>query len=129
MSTVSIAGADAVLGPAAGHLRSVRAGDQRLGGDAAVVHAGAADQLAFDNRNGLPGSGQPARQWRPSLAGTDDDRVEFLCRTCHSDDRCERHDCEPADDRDGIFDQRDRQVVSTVGRDEPLARLGTAERA
>ena len=47
-----------------------------------VVDAGAADQLALDHRDGLPGGGQPAGQRWPGLAGTDDDRVEMLCHEC-----------------------------------------------
>ena len=68
-------------------------------------------------------------QWWTRLARTDDDRIEFLWRSCHSDDRCQRDDRESADYRDGILDKRDRQIVSAVGRHEPLASLGTAERA
>ena len=126
-----VAGADAEIGPAARDVRGVRAGDQRLGRDAAGVDAGAADQLAFDHRDGLPGRGQPAGQRRPGLAGADDDRVEAFCaarQPCH-DDRGKCSDREAADDRDGVLDQRDRQVAPAVGRDEPLARLVAAERA
>ncbi len=34
--------------------------------------------FALDDRDALPGRGQPTRQRRPGLPGTDDDRVETL---------------------------------------------------
>ena len=72
-------GSDAVLRPAPGQLRGVRARDKRLGRNASVVDAGAADVLALHYRHSLPGGGQPARQRRAGLAGADDDRVEIRC--------------------------------------------------
>ncbi len=72
-------GPDSVFGAAAGQVGGVRAGHQRLGWDASGVDAGAADVFALDDRDPLPGGGQPTRQWRSGLAGTDDDRVEMLC--------------------------------------------------
>ena len=74
-----LAGADTVLGAASGHVCGVRAGDQRLGRNAAVVDARAADELALDHCDGLPCGGQPAGEWRARLAGADDDGVEFAC--------------------------------------------------
>ena len=127
MSTVTSPVPMPYSAPRRASVRGVGAGDQCLGRNAAVVHAGATDEFAFDHRDCLTGGGQPARQRRTRLAGADDDRIEFLCRSCHSDDRRERDDRETADDRDGVLDKRDRQIVSAVGRDEPLARLGTAE--
>ncbi len=72
------AGADAEVGAAPGQVRGVRAGHQCLGGDAAGVDAGPADQLALHHRNGVAGRGQPACQRGPGLAGAHDDRVETL---------------------------------------------------
>ncbi len=74
-----VARADAVVGTATGQVRGMRACHKGFGGDAAVVHAGAARQLAFDDRHSLTGCGQPQRQRRAGLACADDDRVELLC--------------------------------------------------
>ena len=71
--------ADTVFGAAPGRVRGVRAGHQRLGRDAAVVHTGAADQFAFDHGDRLARLRQPTGKRRPGLAGADDDRVELLC--------------------------------------------------
>ena len=69
---------DAVVGGAPREMRRVRAGDQRLGRHAAGVHAGAAEQLALDERDRHAGAGQPAGERRSGLAGPDDDGVEAL---------------------------------------------------
>ena len=57
-------------------MRGIGAGDQRLGRRAAGVDAGAAEQVALDQRDLHAGAGQPAGERRPGLAGADDDRVE-----------------------------------------------------
>ena len=67
---------DAELGAAPRDVRGVGARDQRLGRHAAGVDAGAAEQLALDQRDRHAGGGQPAGERRPGLAGADDDRVE-----------------------------------------------------
>lgn len=71
-------GRHTVIGAATGQLGNVRAGHQRLGWDAPGVDAGAADQFALDDRDALPGGGQPSRKRGSGLAGTDDDRVEMF---------------------------------------------------
>ena len=71
--------ADTVFGRTTRGVGGVRTGDQGLGGNAAVVDARAADELALDHRHRLACLGQSARQGRPGLAGADDDRVEFIC--------------------------------------------------
>ena len=67
---------DAEIGGAARQVGGIGAGDQRLGRDAAGVDAGAAEELALDERDGHARGGQPAGQRRSGLAGADDDRVE-----------------------------------------------------
>ena len=79
MSTLTLAGADPVVGAAACDVGGVRTGDQGLGGNASGVDAGAADEFALDHRDGLAGRGQPTRQRWPGLPGADDDRVELFC--------------------------------------------------
>ena len=69
---------DAELGGVAGRPGGAGAGHQRLGGRAAIVDAGAAQMLALDQRDLLAGAGQPRREERPGLAGTDDDGVELF---------------------------------------------------
>ena len=64
---------DAVVGGAAREVRGIGAGDQRLGRHAAGVDAGAAEELALDERDLHAGAGQPAGERRPGLAGADDD--------------------------------------------------------
>ncbi len=54
----------------------IGAGDQGLGRRAAGVDAGAADELALDQRDLLPGGGEAAGHRRPGLAGADHDGVE-----------------------------------------------------
>ena len=66
----------AVVGGAPREMRGIGAGDQRLGRHAAGVDAGAAEQLALDERDRHAGRGQPAGKRRAGLAGADDDRVE-----------------------------------------------------
>ncbi len=50
------------------HMRRLRARDQRLGRNAAIVDAGAAEMFALDEGDGLSGAGQPSGQGRPSAA-------------------------------------------------------------
>src|SRR3546814_10711253 len=57
-------------------MRGPRAGDQGLGRHAAGVDAGAAEPLAFDQRDRAARLRQPPGQRRTGLPGTDDDRVE-----------------------------------------------------
>src|SRR5262249_5753594 len=68
---------DAELGGAARHVRDAGAGDEGLGGDAAVIHAGAADVPPLDDRRATAGAGQARRQRRPGLARAHDDRIDF----------------------------------------------------
>ena len=74
----SVSGADAEVSAAARQVRGVRTGDQSLGRNTAVVHAGAADKLAFDDGDRLAGGSESSGQRRARLAGTDDDGVESL---------------------------------------------------
>ena len=83
MSTRTAVEHDAVFGGAAGEVRGVGAGDQRLGRHAAGVDAGAAEQLALDERDLHPGAGQAAGERRAGLAGADDDGVEVA--SCSAD--------------------------------------------
>ena len=69
---------DAVVGAAPRQMGGIGAGDQRLGRHAAGVDAGAAEQLALDQRDLHAGAGQPPGERRPGLPGADDDRVESL---------------------------------------------------
>ena len=66
----------AVVAAAARDVGGARAGDQRLGRDAAVVDAGAADQLALDERGLAAALREAHGERRPGLAGADDDGVE-----------------------------------------------------
>src|ERR1700745_3892366 len=63
---------DAELGAAARQMRRVGAGDQRLGRRAAGIHAGAAEKLAFDDGDVLPGGHEAARERGARLPGADD---------------------------------------------------------
>ena len=67
---------DAVEGGAACHLRGVGAGDEGLGGDAAGVDAGSAEELALDEGDLLAGFGEASCERGTGLAGPDDDGVE-----------------------------------------------------
>ena len=49
-----------------------------LGRNAPVVDAGAADELALDDRSLASGIAEPHRERRAGLSGADDDRVEGL---------------------------------------------------
>src|SRR5262245_15436409 len=64
-----------VLGAAARHVHRARARDQRLGGNAADVDAGPADQLALDQRGAQPLAVQPRAKRGPGLTRADHDRV------------------------------------------------------
>ena len=66
---------DAEVGGATRDMGGTRARDQRLGRDAADVDAGAADQLALDDRGLAAGIAQPDGQRRAGLPGADDDRI------------------------------------------------------
>jgi hypothetical protein len=68
---------DTVVRMAPRGMRRIGARDQRLGGGAAIVHAGAAEVRALDHRNLAAGRDQPPRQRRPGLAGADDNGVEL----------------------------------------------------
>ena len=96
---------DAVVGGAAREVRGVGAGDQRLGRHAAGVDAGAAEQMALDERDGHAGRGQPAGERRAGLAGADDDRVE--AGSWQRD-----HDEQGAADRDRVLDEGGRAIAA-----------------
>ena len=108
---------DAVVCRAPHDVRGVGAGDQRLGGHAAGVHTGAAEQLALDERDRHAGGRQPARQRWTRLAGPDDDRVEAASRQ-------HRHDQERAADGDGVLDKGRGTIAAERGRQPPRARRG-----
>ncbi len=59
-------------------MRSVGAGDHGLSGRAAGVDAGAAEEFAFDEGDGLAGGGETGGERGASLAGSDDDGVKGL---------------------------------------------------
>ncbi len=73
---------DAEIGGATRDMGGTRARDQRLGGNAADVDAGAADQLALDDRGFAAGIAQPDGQRRAGLPGADDDRIVRLRHRC-----------------------------------------------
>src|SRR5438876_31354 len=68
----------AIIGGAAGKMRGIGARHHRLGRHAAGVDAGAADELALDQRDAHAGGLEPADERRAGLAGADDDGVEGL---------------------------------------------------
>ena len=76
-----------VVGGPARHVRHTRAGNQGLGRHAAVVDAGAAEALAFDDRGFQAFLAAAHSQCRPGLAGADDDGVEAFD---HGDFRVKR---------------------------------------
>ena len=76
---------DAELGPAARQMRRIGAGHHGLGGRAAGIDAGPAEELALDDRDLLPRLRQPPRQRRPRLAGADDDGVIIRHRSSPPD--------------------------------------------
>jgi len=70
------AGREAVVAARRATCAAARARDQRLGRDAAVVHAGAEPRSLRSMRRGLQSSlSRPRAQRRRSLPGADDDRV------------------------------------------------------
>jgi hypothetical protein len=69
---------DAEVGRATRHVRRPGARDQRLGRDAAIVDAGAAEALALDHGDLLAGLGQAPRERGSGLAGADHDGIEAL---------------------------------------------------
>ena len=66
---------DAEIGTAPRDVRGTGARDQRLGRNAAVVDARAADSFALDDRGLAAGLRQSDRQRRSGLPGADDDGV------------------------------------------------------
>ena len=60
----------------AGRVRDLGAGDHGLGGRAAGVDAGAAEDIALDEGDLLSGSGEPDGEEGACLTGADDDGVE-----------------------------------------------------
>ena len=62
----------------AGDMGRVRAGNHRLGRNAARIHTGTAKLVTFDDGNGLARSRKPRSQGRACLARPDDDCVEVL---------------------------------------------------
>ena len=77
-------GDHAEVGAAAREVRGVGAGDHGLGRRAAGVHAGAAEQVSLDQRDGHARAGQPSGQRRTGLAGAHDDRIELVHATGHA---------------------------------------------
>ena len=72
---LDVARTESVLAAAARHMDRARAADQRLGGNAADVDAGAAEQLPLDD-GGAQAFGAQARGKRGAcLPGTDDDGI------------------------------------------------------
>ena len=69
---------DAELSGSSRQVGRIGAGHHRLGGNAAGIHAGAAKQMALDDRDPHAGRRQAPGEWRPGLAGADDDGVEGL---------------------------------------------------
>src|SRR6266850_7248948 len=65
-------------GAAARHMTRASARDQRLGGNAAGVDAGAAELLALDDRSLQAFLVEARAERRRRLADTDDDRIEAL---------------------------------------------------
>ena len=63
--------------------------DQRLRRDAADIDAGAAVELALENRDLHALAGHALRDRRPGLAGADDDRVECLSHAPLPDSFCD----------------------------------------
>ena len=70
--------AETVFGASAGNMGRVGAGDHRLCRDASRVHTGAAELVAFDDRDCFARVRKPRRQGRACLARPDDDGVEVL---------------------------------------------------
>ena len=125
MSTRDVAvDADAVLGAAARDVRGMRAGDQCLGRDAAVL-----TQVPPTSLRSITATVWPASVSRPpagsGLAGADDDRVEFCAIVRGSDEADAERDQESAADGERVLDERDRQVVAAVGGDQ-LGRAASA---
>src|SRR6202012_1566909 len=69
---------DAILRRAPRHARCIGAGDHRLGGRAAGVHARPAKQLALHEAHRPAGSRRAPAQRRPGLARADNDGVKTL---------------------------------------------------
>src|SRR5258707_10544630 len=67
---------DAVGVGGAGLLRDVGAGDESLGGRAAGVDAGAAEELALDERDAAAGLREASGEGWAGLTGADDDGIE-----------------------------------------------------
>ena len=72
---------DAVVGRTPVYVGRLRAGDHRLGGGAALVDAGAADVLAFDQGCSASRPGERLGERDPGLACPDHHGVVMLC--CH----------------------------------------------
>ena len=68
---------DAVEGGTACHVGGIGAGDQGLGGDAAGVDAGSAEEMALDEGDLHAGLSERSCEGRAGLTGSDDDGVEF----------------------------------------------------
>ena len=64
-----------IVSGAARKMGCIGTGDHGLRRDAACIHAGATDEMPFDNRHAHPFAAQAAGERRPGLAGSDDDGV------------------------------------------------------
>ena len=96
------------------------AGHKGLGGDTAVVDAGAADELAFDDRHGLPGSVNLPASGGPACPAPTMIASNFCCHEGGSDEADEERDKEPTANGDDVLDQRTRPVLAIVARRQPL---------
>ena len=105
------------------HVRGIGARHHRLGRDAAGIDAGAAEQLALDDRDLHSRCGQAPGEGGPGLSGTDNDRVEIL-RHAES-----AGDPNRAQHRDGILQQGDRKILSSGCPHQPGTSLVAAQRA
>ena len=84
------------------------AGDQRLRRHAAGIDAGAAEELALDQRHLHALFDHPGGKKRAGLAGADNDGVEAFHATAPDDQH-------RADDGDGILDESGRQILAEGG--------------
>ena len=70
--------ADTIVGGAAGEMGRIGARDESLGGSAAHIHAGPAEELALDKSDRLALAAEPSGHRRSCLASPYDDGVEAM---------------------------------------------------